>query len=80
MKYLTGVKVDDTNQFSHEQVYGLMEEYYKSVERLSERRWKLIMDKCAAKNMDDVPVPLSASTMETNRRQLFIPSSPPSSP
>ncbi|KAJ7446242.1 hypothetical protein B0H11DRAFT_2421105 [Mycena galericulata] len=74
--YLTGTKVNDGSPFSREQVSTLVGDYYKSVDSLSNRRWKLIMDKCRAKNLEDVAVPLSASTMESNRHQLFTPSSP----
>lgn len=76
MKYLSGAKIDDGAPFSRDQVSTLVADYYQSVNALSTRRWQLIMDKVRAKNLDDVPVPLSASTMESNRHQLFIPSSP----
>jgi hypothetical protein len=76
MRYITGYKVEDGLPFSREQVSTLVEDYYKSVDALTPRRWKLILDRCQAYNLEDAPVPLSASTMEANRHQLFIPSSP----
>ncbi|KAF8200519.1 hypothetical protein K438DRAFT_1819271 [Mycena galopus ATCC 62051] len=76
MKYLTGTKIDDSSQFSREHVGTLVDDYYTSVSKLSERRWGLILAKCQAYNAQDTPVPVSASTMEANRHQLFIPSSP----
>ncbi|KAJ7080031.1 hypothetical protein B0H15DRAFT_804274 [Mycena belliarum] len=76
MKYLTGVKVDDGSQFSRDQVSVLVAEYYKSVDSLTPRRWKLILRKCAEKNQADVAMPLSASSMEPHRGALFTPSSP----
>ncbi|KAJ6609184.1 hypothetical protein B0H10DRAFT_1668019, partial [Mycena sp. CBHHK59/15] len=75
LKRITGSKVDDGTPFSREQVSGLVEDYSKSVGKLTPRRWKLILDKCDAYNLADAPLPVSASTMETNRHQLFIPSS-----
>ncbi|KAJ7102681.1 hypothetical protein C8R43DRAFT_1141157 [Mycena crocata] len=76
MKYTTGAKVDDGSKFSRDLVGTLVDDYFKSVQNLSQRRWRLIMDKVRAKNLEDVAVPVSASTMEANRHNLFIPSSP----
>ncbi|KAJ7150480.1 hypothetical protein C8R43DRAFT_951454 [Mycena crocata] len=76
MRYTTSYKVDDGSKFSCELVGTLVDDYYRSVEKLSERWWGLIMAKVRAKNLEDVAVPLSASTMEANRHSLFTPSRP----
>ncbi|KAK6988607.1 hypothetical protein R3P38DRAFT_3228568 [Favolaschia claudopus] len=76
MKWITGVKVEDNTPFSREHVSVLFDDYYKSVSSLSPRRWKVIMEKVGVYNAEDAPLPATASTLEANRHQLFIPSSP----
>jgi hypothetical protein len=76
LKHITGSKVNDGTPLSREQVSTLFGDYHKSVGKLTPRRWNLILEKCHAYNLQDAPVPTTASTMEANRHQLFIPSSP----
>ncbi|KAJ6475940.1 hypothetical protein C8R47DRAFT_1141820 [Mycena vitilis] len=76
LRWITGYKVEDGTPFSREQVSGLVADYAQSVAGLSPRRWGLILDACRGHSLAEAPVAVSASTMETNRHQLFIGSSP----
>jgi hypothetical protein len=71
--YFTGEKVS-LGQFSRDNTENLVADYVENTKKLSERRWKRIMERCGAEAENEAVV--SVPCMDERRRTLYIPSSP----
>lgn len=72
--FFTGEKVN-IGMFSRDNTEILVGDYVENTKKLSERRWKRILERCGAagaENEPDVEVPC----MDERRRALYVPSSP----
>ena len=71
--FFTGVKVN-IGQFSRDNTETLVADYVENTKKLSERRWKQILERCGAEVENEVVV--SVPSLDKQRRILYIPSSP----
>ncbi|KAJ7735049.1 hypothetical protein B0H16DRAFT_135739 [Mycena metata] len=73
MMYSTGEYVSDGQQFSRDNVGGLVDDYQNNIKNFSIRKWDHILKLCGS-----VPQagPVSAPSMSTSRRALYVTSSP----
>lgn len=75
--FLTGEKVN-IGQFSRDNTEILVDDYVENTAKLSERRWKRIMDRCGGA-AENEPAMVNISCMDERRRVLYVPSSPAAS-
>lgn len=74
--FRTGIKVH-YGQFSRENTEHLVADYVENTRKLSQRRWKHILEACGADENDSETAVASTSHMdERRRRTLYIASSP----
>ena len=71
--FLTGKKVV-TGQFSHDNTESLIRDYVENTRKLSDRRWKQILERCGTGA--EIEPEEDFSGMDDRRRILYIPSSP----
>ena len=64
------------SQFSHECSWQAMKTFFGHVDRLSERRWGLILDVKSDVEESDEDVGVDQSMISAYRADLYIPSSP----
>jgi len=72
--FFTGQKIN-IGQFSRDNTEALVGDYIENTKKLSERRWKQILQRCGAVTQNE-PVAASVPSMDERRRVLYIPSSP----
>ena len=72
--FFTGKKVS-IGQFSRDNTKTLVSDYVQNTKKLSERRWKRILERCGAVPENEPGTP-SAPSMDERRRDLYVPSSP----
>ena len=72
--FTTGKKVN-IGQFSRDNTETLVRDYVENTRKLSDRRWKQIMERCGT-GTDVEPAAVDAPSMDDRRRVLYIPSSP----
>jgi hypothetical protein len=72
--FFTGHKVN-IGQFSRENTKTLVTDYVQNTKKLSERRWKKILERCGAVQAENEPVE-NVRCMDEERRILYVPSSP----
>ena len=75
--FFTGKKVN-IGQFSRDNTISLVGDYVENTKKLSERRWKQILERCGTE-AENEPVTPSAPSMDERQCDLYIPSSPASS-
>jgi hypothetical protein len=71
--FLTGKKVN-IGQFSRGNTETLVRDYVENTRKLSDRRWKQIMERCGT-GAETEPV-VDVPSMDDRRCVLYIPSSP----
>lgn len=75
--YFTGQKVN-IGKFSRDNTEALVADYVENTKKLSERRWKQILERCGStpvaenEHVESVP----RACMDERRRALYVPSSP----
>ncbi|KAJ7473659.1 hypothetical protein B0H11DRAFT_2236488 [Mycena galericulata] len=75
--FTTGELVVNETQFSRENVSDIVNDYISTAERLSDRRWDSIMEAYGASLKKKAAVmSVNASSMQSKRRDLYVPSSP----
>jgi hypothetical protein len=77
MMYASG-KCVSVGKFSREKVGEMVNDYVANAARLSDRRWKRLIEMCGAVNesIEDTYPPPSAPSMKNKRRALYSCSSP----
>jgi hypothetical protein len=71
--FFTGYKLN-IGQFSRDNTETLVRDYIENTKKLTERRWKRILERCGAEVQNE-PVE-SVPCMDEKRRVLYVPSSP----
>jgi hypothetical protein len=71
--FCTGIKVYH-GQFSHENTEQLVADYAENTQKLSQCRWRKILDACGA-NDSETPI-TSTPQMDERHRTLYTASSP----
>jgi len=75
--FITGEKVN-IGQFSRDNTETLVGDYVENTKKLSERRWKRILEQCgAALAAENEATESVTCEMDEQRRTLYVPSSPP---
>ena len=72
--FFTGHKVN-IGQFSRDNTETLVGDYMENTKKLSERRWKRIMDRCGAV-CENEPLVERVPSMDERQHVLYVPSSP----
>ena len=75
--FFTGEKVN-IGHFSRDNTENMVADYIENTEKLSDRRWKQILEHCGAEVESEVN--LSVPSLDKRRRTLYIPSSPLAGP
>jgi hypothetical protein len=73
--FFTGQKVN-IGQFSRDNTATLVSDYIKNAERLTKRRWGQILDRCGIVAETEHQVVEGVPSMDKQRRDLYVPSSP----
>ncbi|KAJ7483959.1 hypothetical protein B0H11DRAFT_2279655 [Mycena galericulata] len=76
LMYETGEYINDGSQFSRENVSAIVADYGENVSGFSARKWERILRLCGATNASAQAPGVSAPSMQTSRRALYISSSP----
>jgi hypothetical protein len=63
-----------TGQFSRDKTEALVGDYVENTEKLSERRWNQILDRCGVESENESVE--SIPCMDERRHALYVPSSP----
>ena len=73
--FFTGRKVN-IGAFSRDNTETLVRDYVENTKKLSERRWKRILEHCGAALAVEIEPADNVPCMEERRRDLYVPSSP----
>ncbi|KAJ7711160.1 hypothetical protein B0H14DRAFT_3524637 [Mycena olivaceomarginata] len=76
LQFTTGEFISNGQQFSCDNVSSLVDDYINNATSFSVRKWDTILRLCGSTAAQSQPPAVSAESMSTRRRELYVPSSP----